>query len=391
MICKEHNIKNGKCIARQNRANAFFVSFYRLLLPLLMLLIMPLEADAFSFSQTAPSGQMLYFNITSGSTVTVVNPNWNNYAMPTGLLELPAQVEFDGTTYNLTAIGQEAFGYCTDLTGVIIPEGVVSIGTFAFTGCAALDSIVLPSTLVEIRSQVFYGTGYVANNSRWEADGLLYIGEYLIATRPVIDSVITVKDGTRGLAAMSFYYNQSLKMIRLPESLVFIGGLAFSDCGSIDTVELHSTTPPSLIDDSFDRTPAFTVKVPCECSEAYSSHPLWGQHPIVEMPCGGGSGGDDSDDPDNPDNPDDPDDPDNPDNPDNPNPNDVTVDTWTDDNGIVINASEGAEIIVFDIMGRVIDKVVATSTKMHITLRSNGIYIVRVEDEPFPNIVEFRR
>jgi len=340
----------------------------------------------------------MYYNITSGSTVTVVNPGWNNYAMPTGLLELPSQVEYDGTTYNLTAIGQEAFGYCTELTGVIIPEGVVSIGTFAFSGCLGLDSIVLPSTLVEIRSQVFYGTSYVADDSRWEADGVLYIGEYLIASRPVVDSVITVKEGTRGLAAMSFYYNQSLKMIRLPESLVFVGGLAFSDCGSIDTVELHSTTPPSLIDDSFDRTPAFTLKVPCECSEVYSNHTLWGMHPIVEMPCGGsggddggggsgggddsggGSGGDDSgggsgddDDPDNP----------------SPEDTDGEVDVWSDDSGIIINAKEGAEITIFDITGRVISQQTATSSKEHINLRNSGIYIVRIQDEPFPMMVPF--
>jgi hypothetical protein len=168
-------------------------------------MIMPLTAGAVSFQRAAPSGQMLYYNITSANTVTVVSPDWLTHEMPTGDLVIPATVDDDnGNTYYVTAIGQDAFSLCSGLTSVVIPEGVTSLGSFSFYNCTSLAAVTLPSTLNEIRAQVFYGTAYLADSANWDTTGQLYIGRYLIATRPIIDSTLVVKDSTIGVGAMAW-------------------------------------------------------------------------------------------------------------------------------------------------------------------------------------------
>ena len=44
----------------------------------------------------------------------------------------------------VTAIGDNAFCYCTGLTSITLPEGCTTIGYYAFSGCTNLTSITLP-------------------------------------------------------------------------------------------------------------------------------------------------------------------------------------------------------------------------------------------------------
>ena len=361
-------------------------------------LLLPLVANAYSFKKETESGQTLYYDITSPGKVMVVNPDWGQNAPPEGDLIIPDTVYYATVPYLVTAIGQDAFSLCTGLTSVVVPEGVTSIGSFAFYSCSSLTSVTLPTTLTEIRSQAFYGTALIADSSNWDSGGLLYINRYLIASRPEVDSVLVIRDSTLGLGAMSLYYNQCIRVVVLPESLRFIGGLAFADCANIDTIQLIDSVPPDARGDSFERASAFTVKVPCGSANAYRNHSVWGQYTVVEYGCTNPPD-DPPGPPDNPDDPpDNPDDPNNPpDNPDDPpqpvdpsDPNDE-VDAWTEDGGLVIHVSEGAEIYVFDIDSHVIFHTVATSNVLHVPLANSGIYIVRREGAPFPEVVSYTK
>ena len=84
-------------------------------LVLSLLLVVATAARAYDFSAPAPTGQTLYYSVVDGGVV-VVYPNasnqpaqgWVNYVTPTGVLEVPATVVHDDTTYAVLAVGTPA-------------------------------------------------------------------------------------------------------------------------------------------------------------------------------------------------------------------------------------------------------------------------------------------
>ncbi len=107
------------------------------------------------------NGHKIYFNITSEAEKRVEitycgsiadgQPSWY-----VGNLTIPAKIRHSNTIYNVTSIGDKAFSGAYELTGVVIPAGVVSIGDFAFEGCTKLNKIVFPDNSVSFGEGVFF-------------------------------------------------------------------------------------------------------------------------------------------------------------------------------------------------------------------------------------------
>lgn len=78
------------------------------------------SAYAHDFSAVAPTGQTLYYDILSSTTVSETCPNTNGlrsgFVQPSGTLTIPSSVTYGGTTYAVTEIGLLAFGGCSSLT-----------------------------------------------------------------------------------------------------------------------------------------------------------------------------------------------------------------------------------------------------------------------------------
>jgi len=106
-------------------------------------------------------------------------------------VNIPANINVEGTYYQVKAIGGNAFANCQQLTEVILPEGLVSIGSQAFSW-SAVSSIHFPSTLKTIY-----------NNAFWDCDGL--------------------------------------ETVKLPEGLETIDGFAFAECSNLKSLEIPST------------------------------------------------------------------------------------------------------------------------------------------------------
>ena len=343
---------------------------------LIAVLATAMVARAFDFSAVTPTGQTLYFDISSGSTVTLVAPggsNWSGYSSPAGRLQIPATVEHDGTTYSVTAIANNALRQCSDLTAVTVPgtvktigytafyrstslqsvtlgEGVETIGRMAFAACTALDTIELPSTLQQIGVSAFNSTAYVANSANWTGS-VLYIAQYVVEVSSVVDSMVTVAEGTLGLGNGSFYYCHYLPKVELPSTLRFIGDLAFQDCEMLDTVVIRATVPPTLASDAFSGVPSVTIVVPCGSANVYRSAQYWNSLNIVEDSCP------------------------------------VAVATVEEEalsvavvqGGVVVSGAQGKCLQVCDMMGRTVASTANASESHMVALPCKGIFLVTVD------------
>ena len=91
------------------------------------------------------------------SSQTVTIGNGQNACIPqytSGNITIPGSYNINGTTCEVV-VGQLAFRLCTNLTEVVIEEGVHQIGDFAFVGCSSLEKVTLPSSLNRIGSGAF--------------------------------------------------------------------------------------------------------------------------------------------------------------------------------------------------------------------------------------------
>lgn len=81
-----------------------------------------------------------------------------------GEVKVPAKVTIDSKTYEVKAIGDEAFMDCEGITKITISEGVTTIGNRAFKNCASLTELDVPSTLISCQYDAFDGCEKVTVN-----------------------------------------------------------------------------------------------------------------------------------------------------------------------------------------------------------------------------------
>ena len=103
----------------------------------------------------------IYYNITSSTNKTVAvtyrGSDYSSYSNEySGAITIPESVTYNGNTYSVTSIGEDAFEFCYGLTSVVIPNSVTSIGDEAFRSCDSLTSVVIPNSVTSIGVTAFY-------------------------------------------------------------------------------------------------------------------------------------------------------------------------------------------------------------------------------------------
>ena len=115
----------------------------------------------------------------------------------------------------LDTISQAAFGGCTALKAVTMPDTVRVLGSYAFMGNYALETVYVSAGLEEMGSYAFSATGSLTTFKM--GNGAKVLGDYAFFT-PVNEN-----DLTKG-----FYYQNSLKSVTIPDSVEKVGKFAFA-------------------------------------------------------------------------------------------------------------------------------------------------------------------
>lgn len=195
---------------------------------------------------------------------TVITSNTHNGTI--GLLE---------TRSEITSLPEDAFRFCTNLTGITLPECCREIQPGAFVGCTALETYHVPNHIDNIGYASFEGcsslhtfTGkFVSSNGRCLVnDGVL------LAVAPAGLKTLEVEEGVKHLKQESLAYVSELEIITLPSTLESIDNMVFHKNESLKEIHFKSKTPPTKENMSFYQVgSSYKIYVPKGCKEAYSS------------------------------------------------------------------------------------------------------------------------
>lgn len=154
----------------------------------------------------------------------------NNADTYSNSVTVPSKVTYGGNTYNVISIGSSAFGYCSQLTSVTLPQSVTKIGSSAFYQCTGLQDINIPNSVTEIGAYAFQ-----------------YCSSILSITIP--SNVTIIEEST-------FKYCSKLETVVLKEGLKSIGKSAFSGCKMLSQINIPSTVQ-TIYDDLTNGNNAF--------------------------------------------------------------------------------------------------------------------------------------
>ena len=167
------------------------------------------------------------------------NKRWNGYEDPTEILWNFKEIyEQGGVTYLKLNDGTVTAIKCSsEVSEVVIPEGVSEIADYCFQNCTALKSIKLPSTLKKIGNNAFYNSGI---SSIEIPDSVTEIG---VAAFGNCSSLVSVKlpSTLKKIGNRAFADCRLLESIVIPEGVVEIGTDAFRECNKLKAVVLPST------------------------------------------------------------------------------------------------------------------------------------------------------
>ena len=193
----------------------------------------------------------IYYIITGENTASVWHYNYKAGTDYSGNVVIPSTVTFEGTTYTVTAIGENAFYQCP-VTSVTLPSTLTKIDQGAFHYCTSLTSITIPDNVTSIGLYAFEGCTALAE--------------------------VNFGNGLTSISPWAFMYCRSLTSIVLPASLTSIGGAAFAGCSTLTSITCLAVTPPTIDSSTFDashynHTTLFVANY--QARDAYAAANYW--------------------------------------------------------------------------------------------------------------------
>ena len=237
----------------------------------------------------------IYYNITGSNTVDVASDGENSYS---GIVTIPSSVGYNGVTYQVTGIGNDAFYNCSDLDSVSIPPTVTAIRHDAFYNCSVLEHVTLPSGLTTIGDNAFHlcwnlrditipdnveniGVGAFMECSNLASvvigNSVTTIGQQAFDHCTSLSSVV-IPNSVTTIGKKAFYGCSNLENAVIGSGVTSIGSQAFYSCTNLRNITSKGTTPPTMASSDVFDNPAYTYAtlfVPNGSLSAYQSANWW--------------------------------------------------------------------------------------------------------------------
>lgn len=139
---------------------------------------------------------------------------------------------------SVTNIGECAFSSCESLTSINIPNSVASIGEGTFDFCCSLTSIEIPNSVTNIEGWTFSNcTSLICINIPY---GVTNIGECAFGNCISLTS-ISIPNSVTSIGYLAFGECTSLTNINIPNSVISIGDSAFYNCSSLIRINIPNS------------------------------------------------------------------------------------------------------------------------------------------------------
>jgi hypothetical protein len=186
--------------------------------------------------------------------------------------ELKATVKLDSSGTVLLGVNENK----SDITDIVIPEGVEEIADSALAHCYHLKSVSLPLSLRKIGKLAFMKCWDVENivipNNVEEIGNLAFHGCEL--------KKVVLPEGLVSLGSEVFL-NSGLQNITIPSTIRKIGKNAIFSFNNIEAhIHIINFSRVGGLDNLY--VPKTTIYVPAGFSEKYKQHPLFSKLTIIE-------------------------------------------------------------------------------------------------------------
>lgn len=222
----------------------------------MMVTMLPVSAlTAFAVDYPVVNNLKYNFNAAKETAVVMgIGPDFKN----TDNIVIPSTVEYKGTTYkvteignsaflnhseltgnivfeensNVTTIGGAAFSGCSGLTGdVNLPDSITIINIRAFTNCSGLNgTLTIPNEVKTIGSYAFSGCKNLKGSFELPAN-LTTLGDGAFAGCSSLTGALTIPEAITKIGVSTFYQCNGLTGTLNLKNVTEIGGFAFSECG----------------------------------------------------------------------------------------------------------------------------------------------------------------
>ena len=191
----------------------------------------------------------------------------------TGDVVVPATVNYQGKTYQVTEVLSYAFSGNDNLKSVVLPEGLVKICDCVFFAAHNLETVQMPSTITSWGNSVFAGCTSLKT---------FFLPDFLTEVpRNTFDGCssltnIELSDKITAIGEKAFAFCDGIKTIKIPASVTMIDESAFWNCNP-KTVYCYAEKVPETVEGAFDLLDfeGVTLYVPAASIAAYKKDEAW--------------------------------------------------------------------------------------------------------------------